>query len=183
MIFLNELNSSFKQRMFYFLIFSLICIEYATGNEGAGGSRGSSRIKGKNKHVQESTQATHGLFDELSPNVQKQYEIRIYTRLYDGGSVRILQEWENNVRDTVVNIEDLLNILNIASVEYIENGRVKLLKKSKYLPNVEKETIMEIKNLLEIIQGRKQHPPLDPAIFQPLFAGHVMTKFLPVHGN
>uniref|UniRef100_A0A915NGI1 Uncharacterized protein n=1 Tax=Meloidogyne floridensis TaxID=298350 RepID=A0A915NGI1_9BILA len=117
MIFLNELNSSFKQGMFFFLIFSLICIEYANGNDGAGSSRGSRRIKGRNKHVQEATQATLGPFDGLSPDVQKQYEIRIYTRLYDGGSVRILQEWKNNERDTVVNIEDLLNELKIASVK------------------------------------------------------------------
>ncbi|CAK5089636.1 unnamed protein product [Meloidogyne enterolobii] len=114
MIFLNKLNSSFKQGMFFFLIFSLICIEYSTGNDGVGSSRGSRRIKGRNKNVQE---ATHGPFDGLSPNVQKQYEMRIYTRLYDGGSVRILQEWENNERDTVFNIEDLLNELNIASVQ------------------------------------------------------------------
>jgi len=81
MIFLNELNSSFKQGMFFFLIFSLICIEYANGNDGAGSSRGSRRIEGRNKHVQEATQATLGPFDGLSPDVQKQYEIRIYTRL------------------------------------------------------------------------------------------------------
>ncbi|CAK5077853.1 unnamed protein product [Meloidogyne enterolobii] len=46
MIFLKQPNSFFKKRMIFFLIFCLICIEYAIGMQGEGSSKGTQKHHG-----------------------------------------------------------------------------------------------------------------------------------------
>uniref|UniRef100_A0A915LDL5 Uncharacterized protein n=1 Tax=Meloidogyne javanica TaxID=6303 RepID=A0A915LDL5_MELJA len=182
MIFLKLLNAFFKERMFFFLIFALSCIEYATGGDGAGGSRGSRR---RGKGIMQSGSVGSFSFD---PNDPTQYNLGIYTRRFDGGSVLVLKDAYDYKKDSVVNIEDVLVKLKLLNVQYIGGGQVNVVENYKGIHGAYAGYSMAIGDLVRaiadweignygvtnwLVQGKGP----SNEIFEPLFDGHVMVMF------
>ncbi|KAF7627230.1 hypothetical protein Mgra_00009483 [Meloidogyne graminicola] len=96
-----------------------------------GGSSG--RGKGREEEREQGKEYSK-IKESLNLDIEKQYKISIYLKRFDGGTVLLLEKWnEEQVLDgerqliaaheqySTINIEKVLRSLNIADVEYNEN--------------------------------------------------------------
>ncbi|KAF7627232.1 hypothetical protein Mgra_00009485 [Meloidogyne graminicola] len=184
-----------------FILF--LCIEYST-EMYSNGVVVAPKIREEEKREQGKEYSK--IKESLNLDIEKQYKISIYLKRFDGGTVLLLEKWnEEQVLDgerqlieheqySTINIEKVLHNENEVPVNSPEIfGNIKFKKESKKLrvgKGKEKNTNELAKLLTEWEENKGKNPQwmtpfLNPdlPLFEPLFDGHVMVTLSDENGE